>query len=199
MSETHEPHLTDDVLAAYLDRSLPPTEAHAAETHLAGCLPCRDELVALSALVHREPAARRWRRFAVPAGALAAAAVAFMMFAPWRTTPAPGTLPPDRMRESTRVGSGIGLVSVVVPAEDDTVAATNVTFVWRPFGPNGTYLLRLADESAVRWTIDTGDTTVVLPDSVRLDRGRSYQWWVDAITSDGRSVSTGIRRFRTTP
>ena len=197
MSDTNDPHLKDDVLAAYLDRALPKAARRAADAHLAECQACRDELVATTALLESRAASRRWVRLGAPAAALAAAALAFMMLGPWRTTTAPGTPPGDRMRESTLVGATPERVATVSPVEGDTVPVERLPFVWRAVGSGGTYLLRLSDESAERWTIDTADTTVVLPDSVRLDAGRSYHWWVDAMTADGRAVTTGVQRFRT--
>jgi len=202
VSETSDPHLSDHVLAAYLDRALPAAERNAADAHLAACRSCRDELVAMTPLVGGHPAVSlRWLKLAAPAAALAAAAIAFTMLGPSRTTPGPATSPGDRMRESTLVGSvGGRALTVVAPGEADTVQRDAVRFAWRSAGSNATYLLKLADESSsVRWTVDTADTTVTLPDSVQLDRGRSYHWWVDALTADGRSLSTGVRRFRTAP
>ena len=198
MSNTSEAHLTDDVLAAYLDRTLPDAARRAADAHLSDCRVCRDELVAVTALLDARKRSRRWVRLGAPAAALAAAALAFMMFGTWRTN-VPGTSPTDRMRESASAPIGRDRVAIVSPAEGDTVSPDRIGFGWRPFGSGGTYLLRLSDESAVRWTIDTGETSVVLPDSVRLDRGRNYHWWVDALTADGRAVTTGVSRFRTAP
>ena len=194
---TNDPHLKDDVLAAYLDRVLPKAARRAADAHLADCQACRDELVATTALLESRAVTRRWVRLGAPAAALAAAAMAFMILGPWRTTTAPGMAPGDRMRESTPVSASPERVATVAPVEGETVPLERVPFVWRAFGSGGTYLLRLYDESAERWTIDTADTTVVLPDSVRLDAGHNYHWWVDALTADGRAVTTGVRRFRT--
>ena len=197
VSDTSEPHLTNDVLAAYVDRTLPETARRAADSHLTTCRPCRDELSAVSALLAARRGSRRWARLAAPAAALAAAAIAFMMFGTWRAPAGPGGSSDERMRESTEVTIARDRVAIVSPAEGDTVSPDRMSFVWRPFGSGGTYLMRLSDESTVRWTVDTGDTSVVLPDSVRLERGRNYHWWVDGITADGRAVTTGVRRFRT--
>jgi len=197
VSDTNDPHLKDGVLAAYLDRALPEAARRAADTHLSECPECRDELVAVTTLLNARPASRRWVRLGAPAAALTAAAITFMMLGTWRTRPGQDMPRGDRLRESTQVSVPRDRVAIITPAEGDTVRADRLTFVWRSFGSGGTYLLRLSDESTVRWTIDTADTTVVLPDSLRLDRGRNYHWWVDALTADGRAVTTGVRRFRT--
>lgn len=199
MSETNDPHLRDDVLAAYLDRALPAAERRVADDHLADCATCRDELVGMSKLVAGRGPVRQWPRLATSIAAVAAAAIAFAVIGPWRTATGPSTAPGDRMRESTQVdGAGRRAVMVVTPAEGETVTPRALRFVWHPFAPNATYLLKLADDtSTVRWQFDTADTTLALPDSVQLERGRTYGWWVDALTTDGHVASTGVRRFRT--
>ena len=102
------------------------------------------------------------------------------------------------MRESTLVDAASRrAVTVVMPAEGETVRSDTLRFTWRPVAPNATYLLKLTDGTSARWTMDTADTTAVLPDSVKLESGRSYHWWVDALTADGRVASTGVRQFRT--
>lgn len=186
------------MLAAYLDKALPAAERRVAEGHLAECATCRDELVVMSKLVADRAPVRRWPRLAASVGAIAAAVIAFAVIGPWRTTSGPGTAPGGIMRESTVVdGASRRVVSVVAPAEGDTVIPPALRFVWHSIAPNATYLLKMADETSVRWRIDTADTTAALPDSVQLERGRSYTWWVDALTADGRTASTGVRQFRT--
>jgi len=198
VSETNDPHLEDDVLAAYVDGALPAAERRNAEEHLAECATCRDELVGISKLVAGRAPVRRWPRLAASLAAVAAAAIAFAVVGPWRVASGPSTPPGDRMRESTLVGGASGrAVAVVTPAEGETVTPDTLRFAWRAVAPNATYLLKLADEASVRWTKDTADTTLTLPDSVHLDPGRSYHWWVDALTADGRVASTGVRQFRT--
>ena len=199
VSETNDPHLKDDVLAAYLDRALPAAERRVAEDHLAECVTCRDELVDTSKLVADRARVRRWPRFATPVAAVAAAAIAFAVVGPWRSAPGPRAARDDRMRESTLVdGASRRAVAVVTPAEGDTVTPGTLRFAWHSVAPNATYLIKLADEtSSIRWKQDTEDTTLALPDSVRLVPGQRYTWWVDALTADGRASSTGVMQFRT--
>ena len=198
VSETNDPHLKDDVLAAYLDRALPAAERRVADDHLAECATCRDELVVMSKLVADRAPVRRWPRLAASVGAVAAAAIAFAVVSPWRSAPGPRAARDDRMRESTLVdGASRRAVAVVTPAEGDTVTTGTLRFTWHSVAPNATYLLNLADETSVVWTKDLSDTTIALPDSVQLERGRSYNWWVDALTADGRTASTGVKQFRT--
>jgi len=49
----------------------------------------------------------------------------------------------------------------------------------------------------VVWVKETSDTALALPADVSLGGGREYLWYVDALGSDGQSVTTGIRRFQT--
>jgi len=198
VSETNDPHLKDDVLAAYLDGALPPAERRVAEDHLAECATCRDELVDISKLVADRARVRRWPRLATPVAAVAAAAIAFAVVGPWRSAPGPRAARDDRMRESTLVdGASRRAVAVVTPAEGDTVTPGTLRFAWHSVAPNATYLLNLADETSVVWTKDLSDTTIALPDSVPLKRGRSYNWWVDALAADGQATTTGVMQFRT--
>ena len=198
VSETNDPHLKDDVLAAYLDGALPAAERRVAEDHLAECVTCRDELVDISKLVADRARVRRWPRLAASVAAVAAAAIAFAVVGPWRSAPGPRAARDDPMRESTLVdGASRRAVAVVTPAEGDTVTPGTLRFAWHSVAPNATYLFKIADETSVRYKIDTADTTVVLPDSVRLERGRSYNWWVDALTADGRASTTRVMQFRT--
>jgi putative zinc finger protein len=198
VSETNDPHLRDDVLAAYLDGALPAAERRIADDHLAECAACRDELVDISKLIADRGRVRRWPRLAASVAAVAAAAIAFAVVGPWRAVSGPSTDSGDRMRESTLVDGGNRReVVIVTPAEGDTVRPGTVRFTWHSLTSNATYLLKVADETSVRWKKDTADTTVALPDSVQLERGRSYTWWVDALTADGRVATTGVRQFRT--
>jgi len=198
VSETNDPHLKDDVLAAYLDRALPAAERRVAEDHLAECVTCRDELVDISKLVADRARVRRWPRLATPVAAVAAAAIAFAVVGPWRAAPGPRAARDDPMRESTLVdGASRRAVAVVTPAEGDTVTPGTLRFAWHSVAPNATYLLNLADETSVVWTKDLSDTTIALPDSVQLKRGRSYNWWVDALAADGQATTSGVMQFRT--
>jgi hypothetical protein len=45
------------------------------------------------------------------------------------------------------------------------------------------------------WLHETVDTAVSLPPDVALEPGGSYYWYVDALDSDGVSLTTGTRRL----
>lgn len=80
------------------------------------------------------------------------------------------------------------------------MAAAGLRFVWRSAGPAATYRLTLTDPSgAPVWTSSAPDTAVVLAETVKLEGGRAYFWYVDALLPDGRSATTGVQQFRTSP
>ena len=45
---------------------------------------------------------------------------------------------------------------------------------------------------------ETRDTAVTIPDTVRLEAGRSYLWWVQATTATGGSVTAVTQRVTIT-
>ena len=197
MSETSDPHLRDHVLAAYVDGTLAASARAMADTHLVECVACRDELVAMSSLVRSSSRSRRVVRFAAPTAAVAAALLVAVL-GPWRAAPRSST-PNERLRETTSVAAG-PRVMPVGPTEGGMIDQDSVRFIWRSEPRDAGYRLTVTDEGgAVRWTMNTSDTAVGLPDSVRLDRGRTYYWYVDALGRDGRTRTSGLRRFRVAP
>ena len=197
MSETSDPHLRDEVLAAYLDRALSGSARAAADAHLAECATCREDLVAVSALA-RSAGRRPWAlRVAAPLAAIAAA-VLIAVFAPWRGRQQPTGVDGERLRETTSV-AGTRL-RAVAPADGATLRPDSIRFVWHRASGDAAYHLTLSDDSgSVQWTVDTSDSTIGLPASVRLRAGRAYYWYVDAIGGDGRTRATGLSRFRVAP
>lgn len=75
------PHLDAHVVAAYLDRRLPDTEAATVEAHLVDCTACRSEVVALGDLMRPRQSRRRLQYTGV---AIAAAAVLLLFVSPGR-------------------------------------------------------------------------------------------------------------------
>src|SRR5207302_10761246 len=107
--------------------------------------------------------------------------------------------------EGVRAAAGRGAaasiqVPVIAPPSDSAVDAARVVFVWRSMEPRGPCRLTLMDAAGARlWSISTRDTWVTLPVEVRVAPGRTYLWYVDALAGDGRSSSSGVRSFSTTP
>jgi len=190
------------VLAAYLDRALGTSARAVADAHLAGCASCRDELVALSALARSTSTPRRLLRVAGPLAAVAAGILIVVMGTGNPITRS--NTPVDRMRETTAVGNpGSARLSAVAPRDGESIpsdSARFTRFTWRRDSPDAGYRVSVTDEGgSIRWAADTGDTTITLPDSVRLEHGQTYYWYVDALGGDGRTRASGPRRFHIAP
>jgi hypothetical protein len=186
MPDQVSPHLEPDVVAAYVERRLSSDALASAEQHLAVCATCRRE-VAQIVKVLRPPAARR-----LPALGLAAAAVLVIAVLLVGDDPGDVDTPPVR--------NGATSPGLQVVAPDSMVSSVSPVFIWRSLEPATRYEFSLADEAGGRiFFLSLSDTVLSLPDSVRLQQGRIYQWLVDALRPDGRSTTTGVRYVRLVP
>jgi anti-sigma factor RsiW len=181
-------HLDAETIAAFAEGRLQASTRHDAERHLAECAECRRDLAQVVRL-RRRPVAR----VAIPAGVLAAAAGLFLIVRLGINSPA--TVDPSQLRNGPSSASG---VDIVLP-DTTLMADSQPRFVWRSV-VDARYQFTLAtDGGTAIFSSATPDTPLVLPDSVTLERGRTYLWFVDAIRSDGRTGSTGLRVLRTLP
>ena len=182
-------HLALETIAAYADGVLDAGERVAADRHLARCVDCRRELALVADLVATAPAARRRRTWPVVAAGLAAAAVAFVLL--------PRAPVPPPMRGTERAAApNASSVEIVAPAANGLTGSAGI--VWRSVEPGATYRVTVTDTTgATRWSTQTSDTSAVVPDSVRLDADSRYYLYLDALRSDGWSVQSGPRVFRT--
>jgi hypothetical protein len=81
--------------------------------------------------------------------------------------------------------------------EHDNVSSSSVQFTWRPVATARNYLLVVVDTAGGDvFASSTTDTSVTLPDSVRLAPGGEYLWWVQATLPDGATLSAVTERFR---
>ncbi len=183
-------HVDAGQMTRYLERTLTSEERSSIEEHLAECATCKGELIALT----RIRRSGRWRRVAYVAAPLAAAAVVALVIA----NPFTGR-PEDALLRGPG-GEGTRQITALSPADGDTVSLTSLTFVWEPVEPDVRYRLTLStDEGAKVWTATATDTTMSLPNSVTLNRGASYLWYVDALLMDGTSATTGTKTFTLEP
>jgi hypothetical protein len=184
---THrEPHLTPEQTAWYLDRVLSPPEQAAIEAHLADCPECREEVVALRRLPSFEARARWLVRTGVAAG-LAAAAVALLMVR-GGVEPRPG---PSTHREPEQ-----GATTSLVPISPVGRVNPPVTLAWSPIRNGALYRVTLFDaEGMVLYRRDVTDSTLPLPDSIKLLAGRSYFWKVESDTGWSRWVGSRLAEF----
>jgi hypothetical protein len=176
-------HLTSEEVAAYLDRALTPSDRSRVEAHLVDCAECRDELVDLTRLLRTRPR----RRWVLSVGvAAAAAAVLLLVLLPQRTeSPGPGYREP----------AVTPTVAPVAVAPNGAIA-TAAQLVWTAVPHADRYRLTLFDSAGtVLWERETVDTAARLPDTLRLKRGVSYFWKVEAQTGVNRWVSSELVGF----
>jgi hypothetical protein len=192
--EISSDHVSSDHLAAFLDGRLTGAERERAVRHFAGCNECRQELTELRVVLGsvRRPGSRRW----VVVATATAAILTFMML------PRGGDDTPEGKGARVRAESGLRLpdepaIAVVSPADQSTVRQSGVALVWRSAGVGATYSLTVQDSSGgeVWRRVNLVDTSITVPDSVRLRPGHLYFWSVDARLGDGGTAKTGARTF----
>jgi len=177
-------HLTVEDVAAYVDRGLAAAERARVEEHLAACAECRAEVVAVARLSRSFAGRRRW---IVMAPLAAAAAVLVLIVAPWQHLGERGPV----LRE---------------PAVTTTVAPTPIAprgsvtalpaLTWSSVPRADRYQVTLFDrDGSVLWETHTADTTVAVPDTVRLVSGAPHYWKVAARTELGRWVASDLTSF----
>lgn len=181
-------HVSPDTIAAYAEGRASAPVRDTVERHLAECAECRRD-VALVVRLRR----RSVRRWALPAASVAAAAVLVVMvsrgWSPDQTLPEPG------VRATPGAGSALAVVS-----PDSVIDAGTSAFTWRPAPGAARYAFTLATpDGRPIFTTETADTSLALPPAVTLEPGRSYLWFVDALTTDGRTATSGLQSLRTRP
>jgi anti-sigma factor RsiW len=182
--DTRNEHLTADDTAAYVDGQLAAAERAAIASHLAQCAECRLEIVDITRLVRAVPQRRRWTIIMAP---LAAAAAVLILF-----------IAPQRDRDSTSQLREPAVTTTVAPAlaiPRGQVAALHA-MTWSSVPHADQYRVTLFDRDGnVAWRAQSPDTTVVLPDTVRLTGGVPYFWKVEARIELGRWVSSDLTSF----
>ncbi|HYT84792.1 MAG TPA: hypothetical protein VEK86_15125 [Gemmatimonadales bacterium] len=187
------PDCLDELVVADLVEGRLGAEARApVVAHLLTCPRCRTLVKATAEVAARMPAAvesrgRAWRRWTVPLGVAAAAALLVVLL-------------PHRGDDGSTGGlREPPLTSTVAPAPiapRATVTRVN-RFIWSSVPHAERYRLRLYDgEGTVAWRTETTDTVAVLPDSVALSPGVSYFWRVEAETEWRRWAGSDLIEFR---
>jgi hypothetical protein len=184
-------HLTPEDLAAYLGGSMAPGESLQVEGHLSACRSCRHEMVNGRRLLRSRPRERPWL-----VGAAAAAAVAMLLLRSVGTV-GPGEDVVRSEGAATEIPSR--RIGVVTPVEGGKVAPGDA-FVWHAEPDEPLYRVTIADASGRSlWTGDTADTTFQLPTDLPLAQGERYFWFVDALSSKARSLTSGTYSFQMAP
>jgi len=184
-----EGHLETGEVAAYLDGTLPPSNRVRIEAHAQECEVCRHELIEVARLLRTRPRRHGWH---LPIGvAAAAAAVALFLVLP-RPATEPGSPEYREPAVTTTVPPAVvGPRGVITAAQ---------MFVWTAVPHADPYRLALFDDTGrVLWETQTSDTSVLLPDSIRLRPGASYLWKVEAQTSWNRWVGSDLVEFSIGP
>ena len=171
-------HLSEATVGAYLERTLSFAERREAQRHLSQCEACRDELVAVGALIRP-----RKRRLATAIPLAAAAVIALVLVVPHQ--PAHKTLGVLR-------GNGEAAVITSKPA-DDAVIHGQPGFAWRHFANAASYRVTIttASGSVVLEKITT-DTTTTFAD---LRASGTFRWYVTAILANGATVASPVHSF----
>jgi hypothetical protein len=186
-------HLSSEELAAFLADSLTDAERKEAERHLVSCAECRSELIEGQRAISSLPSKRLDRRWFAVAGVAAAAAIVIIFLPRTELIRNPAGVE----REVQSATTDAGAVSIVSPSADGELAALPGTFVWRK-NDDASYKITVTDASGRPvWSAATSDTSIALPDTVRLARATQFFWYVDALRSDGRSVTSGVNNFHT--
>jgi hypothetical protein len=188
--------LGEPVIAAFVEGRLTREERAPVIAHLLTCGRCRSLVAAAGRLLADEsvtkvmPGAqeRRWRRWSLPVGLAAAAAVLLLVW-PRSTSdvePVPGLREPPAART-------IAPVPIAPRASVPRVEQ----FLWSSVPEVDRYRLRLYDDQgALMWTAESADTAVSLPDSIRLSAPATYFWKVEAQTEWQRWASSDLVEFR---
>jgi hypothetical protein len=202
-------HPRESVLAAYLDRDLSDAERSEVDAHLDRCAECRRALAetievletsGVDARVARHPSSRgRGRRWIWLGAGLALAASVAGVF----VVRQPGGLAGDidaRTRDAapSTLDERTPQLAAVAPANGSAGSEQHPTFTWRSADADRYSFRLLADDGMPVWVRETTDTVLTLPADVRLERGRSYFWRVDALSA-GIVASTRAQRFTVSP
>jgi hypothetical protein len=188
-------HLSAELIAAYIDRTLAPVQQDEVEGHLTWCGDCRLAAVEAAEFV----TGRRKRRYAfagAATAAAAAAAVALLMVSPLTQT---GPREP-LLRSTGAGGTDVPAIPVVSPEDGDSAGAEGLSFVWRSMGSDMHYRFSLSTADGTElWGDAVTDTFLTVPADVVLVPGETYVWFVDALLPDGRAASTGLLRLTIGP
>jgi hypothetical protein len=192
------------LIERYLAGTLSEPEVEALESHYLTCARCQNELRMAAAIRDVLPELReaapvtdvgaaalagRWLRRPAGVGAVAAAIAALLagvlLLQPAGEESLQHREPILETMAAPRVEAPVGEVGSVAE------------FRWAPVASADLYKLTLYDVAGdVVWEVDTRETHVVPPDSLRLKPGALYLWQVDARVDWDRWVSSELVQFR---
>lgn len=185
------------ILADFVDGRLGPETRGPVVAHLLTCARCRSLVRATGRVLADASAAgtvpgaaaieRGWRRWSLPLGIAAAAAVALLLW-PRGTDDTANT----GLREPADTGS-----PAPMPIAPRALVARVDQFVWSSVPRAERYRLRLYnDEGDVLWTTETADTLAAMPESIDLAARVTYFWKVEAQTEWRQWAASDLVEFR---
>lgn len=190
-------HLAVAEVAAYVDGGLTEDERSAVESHLSACSPCCEEVLAVSrfAAASRAPEEQARRRripWAVVATAGAAAAIVLLI-----GRPASLTLELDGDVAERSAATADASIQLWAPDDGAVLGMRDVRLSWRSLGVGASRyeVVVMTEAGDSVWSATTRETGVRLPVD-RLEGGRAYVWYVDALLEGGRTAFSGLRQFR---
>jgi hypothetical protein len=181
-----EDHLQLDQVVRYIRGGLNSEEHARAVRHLSTCTRCSQEVGDVARLSRPTVRRQEWRRYGSVAGLAAA-----LLLIVW-TGRRGGLDQASPTRDET-----VTAAAAPVPLAPSRAGAGEVMFRWSPTSRAERYRLVLFDSAgSALFEGESGDTTLVLPDSVHLARGTLYLWKVEAETSFDKWVSSELVRYR---
>jgi hypothetical protein len=143
----------------------------------------RELEIAWAAARAARPRQRSWQRYAIAASLIVVAGSSAL----WWQQRERGFAQAMRGSESP-----VTLVAPLGEVREDHATR----FVWHAVGKADKYLVVVVDTAGTElFAMETRDTALVLPDSVRLVAGRAYLWWVQARLTDQSTVTAVTQRL----
>jgi hypothetical protein len=184
-------HLSSEDIATLVDGTVDASRRRKLDEHLALCPDCRAELIGASRAVDTAPRTRR-HHFTWGAAIAAAAVVAIAIGLPMMRTATRQSPAADVTRDA---GAPSATVTLALPHDNADLAADSVRFVWQR-EPTASYRVVVTDSVGKRlFSIPRNDTTALPPTTAHFVPGARYFWNVDALRTDGTSLSSASRAF----
>ena len=186
-------HLNETDIAAYLDGVTKDAERRSVETHLASCDECRMEVAASQEAISTAPSAATSSKIPMRwVGLFAAAALTVVAVSTLSRTTSDKTTERGTAAEFPAVQRA---VAIVTPSDNSRMGSDR-RLVWRSEGSGATYRITIGDESGQPLhSAALPDTSFAIPATLTLVPGRKYFWYVDAITNEGTTATSGLNSF----
>lgn len=211
-------HLTEYDIASYLERKGVPEQRLRMEQHLADCAACAADLAAavrvlnsigkadppelpgpifreaLGARAQKKPWSLNFFRSSSPFRyALAGILVASVG---WWVVTSNRREQPSKFRSS----SSSPTVELILPPDEAVIAAIPVRFQWQPSSNALQYRLTLFDDEGTRiWQGESAENHLTAPATVAFEAGKIYLWTIEAILSNGLTLTSNLSSFRYAP